>query len=207
MPRKTEPTDRIIDAALALASERGWRHTELHDIAARAGVDLATVYRATGGKAGILAAWSRRVDLAMLDGIATPDSTETAHDRLFDILMRRFDALGRHKAAVLMLVREMRSQPVAGLAQTPALLRGMRWALRGAGLRADGLAGAVAERALACAWLATLRVWLGDDSADSGPTMAALDRNLRRLASVAPVLRSRSEQGRPGMAAGVEGAA
>lgn len=193
MPRKTDPTDRIVDAALSLIAERGWRATQLHDIAARAKVDLAAVYRAFDGKAAILDAFSRRVDGAMLAGATPGDPNETAHDLLFDAIMRRFDALGAHKPAMLVLAREWRGQPLALLAQTPALMRSMRWALEAAGIPADGIQGAVLVRGLACAWGATARIWLGDDSPDAGRTMAALDKNLRRLARLSPMLRSRSD--------------
>lgn len=192
MPRKTDPTDRIVDAALALIAERGWRATQLHDIAARANVDLAALYRAFDGKAAILDAFSRRLDAAMLTGATPADPSETPHDLLFDTLMRRFDALGGQKPALLVLAREWRGQPLALLAQTPALMRSMRWALEAAGIPADGIQGAVLVRALACVWGATARVWLADDSPDAGRTMAALDKNLRRIARLSPMLRSRS---------------
>jgi len=192
MPRKTDPTDRIVDAALALIAERGWRATQLHEIAAKAKVDLAALYRTFDGKTAILDAFSRRVDAAMLEGATPADPNETPHDLLFDALMRRFDALGPHKPALLVLAREWRGQPLALLAQTPALMRAMRWALRAAGIPAEGVQGAVLVRALACAWGATARVWLEDDSPDAGRTMAALDKNLRRIARLSPMLRSRS---------------
>jgi hypothetical protein len=129
----------------------------------------------------------------MLEGATPADPAETPHDLLFDTCMRRFDALGAHKPAMLVLAREWRGQPLALLSQTPTLMRAMRWALEAAGIPAGGIQGAVLVRALACAWIATARVWLDDDSADAGRTMAALDKNLRRVARLSPLLRARSK--------------
>lgn len=207
MPRKTDPTDSIIDAAMALIAERGWRAAQPDAIAARAGVDLATLYRTTGGRDGVLRAFVNRVDQAMLKGATPGDPNETPHDLLFDTLMRRFDALGPYKPAILVLMRDWRSQPVAGLVLAPAMLRAMRWALAAAGVPVQGVAGAVLERALAFAYAATLRVWVADDSPDLGRTMAALDRNLRRLHRLSPMLRARTEASRNGPAEPVEATA
>lgn len=192
MARKTDPTDRIIDAALALIGERGWQAAQPFAIAERAGVDLATLYASVGGRGDVLHAFARRIDRAMLEGATPDDAHETPHDLLFDTIMRRFDALRPFKPAIVVLMREWRTLPLAGLAQAPGLLRSMQWALQAAGVPADGLQGAVLSRALCLAYLATLRVWVNDDSPDLGRTMAALDRNLRRLHNLSAMLRTRN---------------
>ncbi len=53
--------------------------------------------------------------------------------------------------------------------------------LEAARLSAGGLRGLLRTKALGWAYLATLRVFLRDDSSDLAATMAALDRNLSRL--------------------------
>ncbi len=53
--------------------------------------------------------------------------------------------------------------------------------LEAARLSAGGLRGLLRAKALGLAYLATLRVFLRDDSPDLAATMAALDRNLSRL--------------------------
>jgi AcrR family transcriptional regulator len=196
MARKTDPTDKIVDATLELIAERGWRAAQPDAIAARAGVDLATLYKLVGGRMGVLDALTRRIDVAMLAGATPADPNETPHDLLFDTLMRRFDALKPYKPAILVLMHDWRSRPLLGLAQAPAVVRSMGWALAAAGIPVDGLGGAALTRALAVAYAATLRVWLGDDSPDLGRTMAALDRSLRRLHRLSPMLRTRTDASR-----------
>jgi hypothetical protein len=110
---------------------------------------------------------------------SAPD--ERPRDRVFDLLMRRFDALTPYRAAIEALGRELPTDPLAALAAGAGLLRSMRWMLEAAGISGEGLGGAVAVKLTAAAYLATLRTWLRDESADLAPTMAALDRRLRGI--------------------------
>ena len=55
------------------------------------------------------------------------------------------------------------------------------WMLEAAGISTASLAGIVAVKLTAAAYLATLRGWLRDDTPDLAPTMAALDRRLRGI--------------------------
>jgi hypothetical protein len=56
----------------------------------------------------------------------------------------------------------------------------MTWVLEAARLSSSGLFGVVQTKGLALVWLQTTRTWLHDDSPDLAPTMATLDRSLRR---------------------------
>ncbi len=180
MPRKVDIEGKVIDAALKLAEAGGWRRLNLADIADEAGITLDKLYQAFRSKPAILAGFVRRMDVAMLEGATPDDTSETPHDLVFDTLMRRFDAMAPYRGAIRVLVREGATMPMTGLATAAALTRSMRWALQTARVDTTGVAGAVRIRALGAAYLATLRVWLGDDTADLARTMAALDKNLRR---------------------------
>ena len=196
MVRKSEIPDHLVDTALALAAERGWRGMTLADLAAAAKVPLAEVYRHYGSRGAILDAFMRRIDLAMLGG-AEPSADEPVRDRLFDLLMRRFDALAPHREAMRVLLREVPREPGTALVAACGLRRGMAWALEAAGVGASGLAGALRVKALGAAYLGTMRIWLDDDSEDLGRTMAALDKRLRRLERLAGFMPVRRRRRRP----------
>ncbi|HZT65073.1 MAG TPA: TetR family transcriptional regulator [Acidimicrobiales bacterium] len=58
--RQQERRDRILDAALELASEGGYEAVQMRDVAARASVALGTLYRYFASKDHLLAAaWAR----------------------------------------------------------------------------------------------------------------------------------------------------
>ena len=80
---------------------------------------------------------------------------------------------------------ELRRDPALAFAAAPLALNSMAWMLEAAELDAGGAAGALRGGGLLGVWLATLRAWEADGSADLGPTMAALDRALDRAEQAA----------------------
>src|SRR6516225_1958118 len=104
--------DRIIDAALARIASDGWRHLSLAAIADAAGLPILRVYRTFGSKQAILRGLHRRIDEAALAEPPSAEPGERPRDRLFDLLMRRFDALGPYKPALEVLRRELPGDPM-----------------------------------------------------------------------------------------------
>lgn len=176
---KKGPTEKIIDAAMKLAGEKGWRQIGLADIAAEAKLPFAEMYRHCPSKPAILDALARQTDAAVLTGV-TGESDEDAHDRLFDILMRRFDALRPYKDGVRSILRDVPRDPISILCSGPQLVRSFSWMLVASGISDRGLRGLARTKTLTLVWFTTMRVWLRDDDPDLGKTMAALDRNLKR---------------------------
>jgi len=177
--------DRIIDAAMRLIAQQGWRRLSLAAVAAEADIPILSLYRAFPSKPAILRGFSRRIDEAVLaaplDGDAAADADERPRDRVFDLLMRRFDALRPYRAALEVLGRELPSDPIAALGAGAGLLRSIAWTLEAAGISTIGLGGIVAVKLTAAAYLVTSRGWLRDETPDLAPTMAALDRRLRGI--------------------------
>jgi AcrR family transcriptional regulator len=174
-------TDRIIDAMLALIPTEGWRGLSLSAIAAAAELPILQVYRIFHSKQAILSGFHRRVDQIVLADPPEAEADERPRDRLFDLMMRRFDALKPYKPALDVLRRDLAGDPVAALCIGASLLRSMRWLLEAADIPTGGVRGAVAVRLATAAYLSTMRVWQRDDSPDLARTMAALDARLRRI--------------------------
>ncbi len=174
----TDPREAAIAALMDMLAERPFRQIGLANIAERSGVSLADLRGLYGGKLGILAEYTRRIDTEVLAGGAVEG--ESARDRMFDILMRRLDAMAPHKAGLRGLSRSARCEP--GLACALALMaqRSMRWMLAGAGVGEGGIMGKVATRGAALVFAETLAVWVDDDDPALARTMATLDRALRR---------------------------
>lgn len=178
-----EDSDReIIDAAMRLAVERGWRRVALADVALAAGRPLADLYDRFPSKTAILEAMARRADIAVANGgDPAADAGEQPRDRLFDVVMRRLEYLRPWREGLAAVTRDLRGDPLAGLAALPAARRSLRWMLEAAGMDTAGMRGAVRLKAFAAAYLATVSTWLEDDSPDLTRTMARLDRALRRV--------------------------
>jgi ubiquinone biosynthesis protein COQ9 len=181
--------DRDVTAALMrVAGREGWRGTTLEKVAAEAGTTLAALRARFEDRAAILDRFLAVVDAAVLAGTVPASEAETPKDRLFDVLMRRFDALQPHRAGVLACWRGLRSDPVALACRAPAALTSMRWMLEGAGIPATGPLGMLRAKGLLVVWMSVFRAWEGDETADLAPTMAALDKALTRAESLAETL-------------------
>jgi AcrR family transcriptional regulator len=176
----TTSADTVLDAFLTLVAERGYGEVTLRDVAAAADTGLADLYRLYPDKMALLAGVMTRVDAAVLAG--TPrqvDPEETARDRLFDVMMRRYDALKPHREAIRSIVRAARRDPLLALSLAPSARRSMAAMLEAAGLSSEGVSGAVRQNGLLAIYVAVSRVFDGDDSADLSKTMAALDGRLK----------------------------
>jgi len=173
---------RVVDAALDLAAIEGWSHLRMARIASAAGVTLAQLHALFPAKCAILDAFVRRIDDEVL-AAGPADAGEPARDRLFDVLMRRFDAMAPRKAAVAAIIRDC-LDPAVGLVGLPLLARSMAWALEAAGVGGSGLGWLLRVQGLTLIYANAVGVWLRDDSPDMAKTMAALDKGLRRAESV-----------------------
>jgi AcrR family transcriptional regulator len=180
--------DPIVQAAFALAARLRWRHVTLADIAAEAKVSLAELYKAYASKDAILAAYTAAIDEMVLAGAEPPSEDESVRDRLFDALMRRFDAMKPQRDGIAAILRDGAEGPVSLLCGAARLLRSMAWTLESVGVSASGPAGALKTKGLLAVYLGTLRVWLRDDTEDLSRTMAALDRRLSRAEQFASTL-------------------
>lgn len=176
-----DPRQRLIDAALRLAAEQGWRRTSMAEIAEAAGLSLAETYRLARSKPGILALLRRQIDEAMLAG--GPTAGDAARDRLFEALMRRFEALRPYRLGVRAVLRDSIGSPGV-LGFLPGLLRSMGWTLSAAGLPAAGVRGHFARRIVGAVYVSLLPTFFADESRDLGTTMAALDKRLRQAEGV-----------------------
>ncbi|MDP6066800.1 MAG: TetR family transcriptional regulator [Alphaproteobacteria bacterium] len=200
MARKSDIPGRVVEAALRLAVAQGWRRTSMADIATEAELDLAKVYQAVPNKASVLMHLLRRIDEAMLvEGAAEPDAD--ARDRLFEIVMRRFDALAPYKDGVAAILRGGVGGPLVLACSGLAYRRSLGWMLEAAGIGTSGPCGALGRASLAAVMASTLRVWPKDESKDMAATMAHLDKQLDRAEWLATrVWRGRrraAEEGEP----------
>lgn len=175
----TETRDLIVEAAFRLAAERPWSEVTLGAIAESAGVSLAELARHVSGKPDILDAFARRLDSRLLDSLAGDQVEGDAHDRIFDIMLRRFELLTPHKAAIASIARSPADGPVEWLALLASSLVTQGWMLAAADIKLSGFRGDVARLGLAKIAADTLMVWLKDDDTGLARTMAALDRKLR----------------------------
>jgi AcrR family transcriptional regulator len=177
------PADRIAGAAVILAGQRGWRSLALGDIANHAGVTLEALARHYVCRPEILDGFERMMDRRMLAGAAAGDIDDKPRDRLFDIIMERFDGLLPYRDGVRRITRELPFDPASGLVLATAMPRSVAWMFAGARITLSGPTAPLKLAALGAVYLSAFRVFLNEDGQDIPKTMAVLDRNLDRASA------------------------
>ncbi|MCB9991058.1 MAG: TetR family transcriptional regulator [Rhodospirillales bacterium] len=172
--------EKALKAALELAASQGWASTSLADIAAHAKIPMTDLHDVFEDRFDILAAYGRMLDRRVLEAAGEPDPSLSPRDRLFDLLMERFDALNDDRDGVLSILNSLWCDPKQAVINLPHLGRSMSWMLEAAGIETSGIRGAIKIAGLTALYLKTLKTWSTDDSPDMGKTMAALDQSLGR---------------------------
>jgi AcrR family transcriptional regulator len=172
--------ERIVGAFMQLLATKPIERIDLSEIAERARVPLARLREEFDSALSILAAQMKKIDRAVLEGVDPDMADEPPRDRLFEVLMRRLEALAPYRAAVRSLMRSAMCNPGFALALNALAVRSMRWMLTAAGISTAGGKGALRAQGLAFMFAQVLRVWVEDEDPGLARTMAELDRALTR---------------------------
>jgi ubiquinone biosynthesis protein COQ9 len=167
----------LVAAAFRMAGEQGWRRVNVAAAARGAGLPAAEARARFLNRAAILLRFGRLADQAALTDAPTEGPVR---DRLFDLLMRRFDALQAQREGVKAILRALPTEPPTALLLACATRTSMRWMLQAAGVTATGPRGALQVQGLVAVWLWGMRAWERDTSEDLTSTMAAIDTALGR---------------------------
>jgi AcrR family transcriptional regulator len=177
------PTNKrqvIVDALMDLAEKRAWREIEINDVAQAAHVSLAEFRDLFPSKGAVLGALSRQIDRQVLEGTTEDLAGEPARERVFDVMMRRFDALAPYKEALRRIFRDLQYDPLSLAALNQVSLNSMRFMLAAAGINTEGPLGGLKLQGAVLVYSNTMRTWFEDDDPTLARTMARLDRELRR---------------------------
>lgn len=183
MATKSDVAWTIISAALTLAETRGWQSLSLAEIAAESGQAIGRIAGEFPTKDSILIAFNRRIDAKTLE--EPVDSDGSVRDRLFELIMRRLDAMAPHRTAIRAILRDSVGDPLAALSGLCAVHRSMSLTLEAAGVSATGALGRLRAKALGALYLSTLYIWLRSDDAGNERIMAELDKSLARAERLA----------------------
>ena len=132
---------KAIDALMALLAEKSWDEITLPEIAARAGLTLSDLRGAFPSKVAVLAGFSRMIDqkaLTMDEAEAFDMELQPVRERLFDVMMRRFDALGPYRQAIRSARSGLLRDPMAASAWNKVEVTSAQWMLAASGIRESG---------------------------------------------------------------------
>ena len=180
--------EKIIAAFMALLAEKRFEQIGFGDISARAGVSLATARTEFGSTLAILAAHMKELDRKVLAGEESDMAEEPPRERLFDVLMRRIEAMAPYREATRSLMKSAACNPGLAFALNGLAVRSQTWMMTAAGIDAAGPRGMIRAQGLAALFASVLRTWVDDEEEGSARTLAALDRALARGQRMAGLL-------------------
>jgi len=177
----TEFDSALIASAFSIAAAQGWGKVSVFAAAQAADLPLPRARARFPAKASLLLRLGSLVDQVVLDA---PTEDPTARGRIFDVLMRRFDALLPYRDGMKALFRALPAEPATALLLATATRRSMGWMLEAAGIPVAGCRGHIKRDGLIAVWAYAAREFIRDASPDLSATMAALDRALDKAAKL-----------------------
>lgn len=188
----SDPELRLVAGFWQVVALHGWHGLTMRRVAAASGLPMAELRQRCPTPLDLLRMHGRVMDRSVLEGtVAGQGGLDggLARDRVFDVLMRRIDAMQPHRAGIIQLLEDLRRDPLLALLLLWELPRSMAWMLEAAEVGTAGLQGLLRVNGITGVWLMTVRAWMRDETADLGPTMAALDRALDRAEQIARTFR------------------
>ena len=165
-PKSADRARASSTRCMRLAAERRFEDIAIRDICAAANVTLADFRDAFPSKGAVLSGFSKRIDRAVLSHGVGELAAEAPRERLFDVLMRRLDAMAPYRGGLREIAAWLRRDPAAAIAINRVSVNSMRFMLEAAGIDSDGAAGALKLQGLAFAWARIVAVWLEIRSRD-----------------------------------------
>lgn len=177
---KSKPSllDQATDALMALVAAHGWDKSTLNLVAERAGVPLSELAAQAQNRFDLLDHFGNRTNARALKIAEDEGGSEAVRDKLFAMIMARFDVLAPHKSAIQSLATSARRDPGLALYFAHRIRQTMSLFLEAAGVNTATASGRVRAAGLTLLYGRVVRVWFKDDSEDLAKTMAALDKAL-----------------------------
>ena len=191
----------LVKLAFELLAERGWERFSFAELARRAELPLAQVYAEVPDRPALLRLLGRRLDAEMLAIDMAELDGMSPRERVFELIMRRLDAMAPYKEGLRTLARKAGREPMLLAAACCNLDRLSRRLLDAAATdESPVMTTKLARRVTGAVYLQAFRVWLDDDTPDMARTLAELDRRLQQaetaarwLAGFSPVLSPRGQ--------------
>lgn len=172
---RTTPA-HVLDTTLDIANDMGWGRLRLRQVARRLNVSMADIRAHYRDKDAIADAWFARADAAMLARHGKGFARLPATDRLYRVITAWLDALAPYRGVTGEMLGEKLypGHPHHNLALVWTLSRTVQWIRDAARLDAGGRRRQVEEIGLTALFVATVFLWLRDETVGQQRTRAFL---------------------------------
>jgi AcrR family transcriptional regulator len=179
MLNKTE-TKAVVKAFTDALMVTSFNDITLRDVAGRANVPLAKLLMSYSSKLDLFEAFAKQIDELVLAEDDPDMGEEPPRERLFDVFMRRYDALVPYKLALIQLGTDARRDPALTMSLGRIASKSMARMAASADLDVDGPRGALVVAGMVQVYARVMRVFLKETDEGQAQTMAELDKALRQ---------------------------
>jgi ubiquinone biosynthesis protein COQ9 len=183
MATKKTLRDKLVDAMMDIIARDGWPQATLDKIAAHAGVSLSDMAGEIHNRFDLLDHFGRSANARALKISEEEGGSQAVRDKLFAVLMARFDILQPVKPAIKILSDAAKRDPGLALYFAKSVPGYLSFLLESSGVSLTNAQGYLKSRGFLALYLQVVRVWLADDTEDLSKTMAAVDNMLIRAES------------------------
>ena len=170
--------ENVIEVALRLSAKVGWSNLSIADIAYEMDMSRSEMNLYFYDKDDILYALGKFIDRKVME--AELDVDAPVRDKIFEILMERFDVINEYRDGIKSIISSFKCSPKSLIFSFPHIGKSMAMMLEACGENVDGVQGAIKVAGLSGIYLNCIRVWLDDETSDMSKTMACLDKSLGR---------------------------
>jgi ubiquinone biosynthesis protein COQ9 len=189
MPRSADNLDaKIADATLRLAGKKGWDALDFDVISKAAKIPASQLCGQFRDKNAMLPAIVKFIDQRTAKALGKPDKRASPRDRLFEVLMARFDILQEYREGIVAILNNGIKNPAIGRYLLPAHCNSMRQILAASGISMPGSEKKLITAGFLAVYYRTICYWKKDSSPDMNRTMAVLDQGLRFACKAAELL-------------------
>ncbi len=171
---------KLIDTTLKLIAKNGIDHVTIDDIALELAVDQNYILSHIQKPNDIYGLITHYINQQLIENFNAEENI-SKHDQYFELLMERLDLLKPYKKDLAIFIKTLPRMPITSLNFVTSFDKAINLMMNLMGDTMDKPNFHIKKLGLTWTYLATMRVWLKDDSDDSAKTMAALDKNLKRL--------------------------
>jgi hypothetical protein len=184
--------DSILDGWAAVIVRNGWAGARVDAVARETGLPIGAVVDDVADRWDALRGLQARFDrAALVESASDPD--DSIRNRLFAVIMARFDAAQAQRALVEVIAAAVQRDPGLAAFVATRVPVSVRRLAEAAGVDAGGLLGPLRIAVLAALQARVARIWLADATADLAPTMKALDSALAQAEQLAKLVPGRAK--------------
>lgn len=172
---------KIVETALEILTQTPWDALTMEELAARLSITPIQLYTFFPTRCDLLKGIVQFIDDKMLVLYREGKEDLSLQEKLFDIIMCRFEVMEAYKKPLKNIILTVWRDPISFPSGIFSGLHSMNLILGAVGVPVEGLKGKLNIKILSFFYLYTLKFWFDDETQDMSKTLAHVDKGLKNI--------------------------